>query len=127
MSNVVRVFLFLGVFFVDSLWADMIGEEDDSSLSLLKAAVSSGIDPAKLISEKSLDANKLLLSLKKVPSPVGEQNEVAEDDDRSIYWYFNSSAYLTYSGAYTALSLNNNNGYVKIDENGDIRICAGNS
>lgn len=85
MSNVVRVFLFLGVFFVDSLWADMIGEEDDSSLSLLKAAVSSGIDPAKLISEKSLDANKLLLSLKKVPSPVGEQNEVAEDDgDESL-------------------------------------------
>jgi len=81
LSNVVRVFLFLGIFFADGLWANTIEKGDNSNLSLLKSAVSSGVDPVKLMSGRSLDANKLLLSLKKVPSPSAEENEVAEYDE----------------------------------------------
>lgn len=83
MSNVVRVFLFLGIFLVNGLRADVIMSKDDSDLSRLKSAVNSGIDPAKLITGKSLDANKLLLSFKKekIPSMSSEQNEATEDEE----------------------------------------------
>ena len=83
MSNVARVFLFLGIFFADSLWADVIRNDDNPGLSRLKSAVSSGIDPAKLMSNKSLDANELLLSLKKEKalSVDKEQSEISENSE----------------------------------------------
>ncbi len=65
MSNIVRVFLVYVIFFVNTLWANPSVNEDNSDLLLLKSAVSSGADPVELMSGRSLDANKLLLSGRK--------------------------------------------------------------
>lgn len=92
MDNIAKAFLFCGVFFGDVLCADLPANGDNSNLSLLKSAVSSGIDPAKLISDNSLNANELLLSARKEKSPssiqVGKPDELRKDaqkraDDKS--------------------------------------------
>lgn len=57
----IRVFLFFIILNFGELLAGMTQSKNDSILSLLKSAVVSGINPAKLLNQKSSDANSLLL------------------------------------------------------------------
>ena len=61
MNSIVKVFLLYSVFFFGELCAEVAQSENSTRLDLLKSAVSSGIDPAKLLNS-DLDANSLLLS-----------------------------------------------------------------
>ena len=81
MNSVVRVFLVCCIFCGDKLWAEAAQGEDNTGLSLLRSAVSSGIDPVKLMKTESLDANSLLLSAGKSNNPA--LNEVQKISDKS--------------------------------------------
>ena len=85
LNNILGMLLFFGIFCVESLHADISENENDSNLSLLKSAVSSGIDPAKLMSGNSLDANKLLLSAGKeeIVSANTEKDKILENPSKS--------------------------------------------
>lgn len=61
MNSIVKVFLLYSVFFFGELCAEVAQSENSTRLDLLKSAVSSGIDPTKLL-KSDLDANSLLLS-----------------------------------------------------------------
>jgi len=61
LNSIVKVFLLYSVFFFGELCAEVAQSENSTRLDLLKSAVSSGIDPAKLLNS-DLDANSLLLS-----------------------------------------------------------------
>ena len=56
------MFLFLIILSFDELWAGITQNDGDSILSLLRSAVVSGINPAKLLNNESLNANNILLS-----------------------------------------------------------------
>ncbi len=62
MNSILRVFLLYSVFLFGELCAEAAQSENSARLDLLKSAVSSGIDPAKLLKSETLDANSLLLS-----------------------------------------------------------------
>lgn len=81
MNSVVRVFLVCCIFCGDKLWAEAAQGEGNAGLSLLKSAVSSGIDPVKLMKTESLDANSLLLSAGK--SNNSALNEVQKTSDKN--------------------------------------------
>jgi len=61
LNSIVKVFLLYSVFFFGELCAEVAQSENSTRLDLLKSAVSSGIDPTKLL-KSDLDANSLLLS-----------------------------------------------------------------
>ena len=85
MNSVVRVFLVCCIFCGDKLWAEAAQGEDNAGLSLLKSAVSSGIDPVKLMKTESLDANSLLLSAgKSNNSALNEVQKISNKDNVSI-------------------------------------------
>ena len=62
MNNIIKVFLFLIILNFEELWAGTAQNDSDSILSLLRSAVVSGINPAKLLNNESLNANNILLS-----------------------------------------------------------------
>lgn len=62
MNSIIKVFLFLIILSFDELWAGITQNDGDSILSLLRSAVVSGINPAKLLNNESLNANNILLS-----------------------------------------------------------------
>ena len=81
MNSVIKVVFVFGVFLIDGLWAESAQGESDSDLSLLKSAVSSGIDPVKLLKAETLDANSLLLSAKENSGPeFGTDVKISEKD-----------------------------------------------
>lgn len=77
MNSIVRVFLLYSVFLFGELCAEAAQSENSARLDLLKSAVSSGIDPAKLLKSETLDANSLLLS-------AGKDTETAKDNGQQI-------------------------------------------
>lgn len=62
LNNIVKVFLFFIILTFGELLAGIPQSENNSILSLLRSAVVSGINPAELLNQKSLNANSLLLS-----------------------------------------------------------------
>lgn len=78
-SKTVRLFLLIGFLFVDVVWASA-EDEENSGLSLLKSAVSSGVDPLKLMESQSveLNANSMMLASKKnnKKSEVSPENKL---------------------------------------------------
>lgn len=62
MNSILKVFLLYSVFLFGELCAEATQSENSARLDLLKSAVGSGIDPAKLLNSEVLDANSLLLS-----------------------------------------------------------------
>ena len=62
MNGILKVFLLYSVFLFGELCAEATQSENSARLDLLKSAVGSGIDPAKLLNSEVLDANSLLLS-----------------------------------------------------------------
>ncbi len=86
MSNTVRVFLWCSVFIFYGLWADVTQCADNSRLSLLQSAVSSGKDPAEILKADILDANNLLLSAgnKEVSVTSSSQQSVQADPKKNV-------------------------------------------
>ncbi len=85
MNSVVRVFLAFCIFCGDELCAKADKNKDNPGLSLLKSAVSSGVDPMKLLKIESLNANSLLLSAKKSNNPtLNDIKQISDKDKVSI-------------------------------------------
>ncbi len=79
------MFLVCCIFCSDKLWAEAAQSESNSGLSLLKSAVSSGIDPVKLMKAESLDANNLLLSAgKSNNSELNKVQKISDKDNISV-------------------------------------------
>lgn len=77
MSSILKVFLLYSVFLFGELCAEASQSENNARLDLLKSAVSSGIDPAKLLNSEVLDANSLLLS-------SGKRSNVEKNKDQQV-------------------------------------------
>lgn len=83
LSNIVRIFLVMGLLFTDISYANTKEGEDSSSLSLLKSAVSSGVDPIKLLQSRSMDANSMMLSSQGKKNNVLRRNVSKQNSDSS--------------------------------------------
>lgn len=77
MNSIVKVFLLYSVFLFGELCAEAAQSENSARLDLLKSAVSSGIDPAKLLKSETLDANSLLLS-------AGKDADTAKNNGQQV-------------------------------------------